>query len=142
MASLSTFVISHNRSVLTHHLMACVPAPYVLLVGSLQISVQSGYYDIACNNSNLINSITSHNYRLAIMILHQSSLVMLPINVTGRWYESTGLQILKEFNNLLCRGKHFLGLLIAGLVSLSDRHCHCYCFCYCSHTRSAHSSLC
>lgn len=52
------------------------------------------------------------------MILHQSSLVMLPISVTGPWYESTSLQILKEFNNLLCGGKHFLGLLIAGLVSL------------------------
>ena len=54
----------------------------------------------------------------SVMVLHQPSFVMLPVNVTGPWYCDRGLQVLKEINTALSRQKRFIGLLITGLVAL------------------------
>ncbi|KAK1346818.1 hypothetical protein QTO34_000678 [Cnephaeus nilssonii] len=89
-------------------LRACVQPPYVLVTGSVNITRL-----ILCCPMPLL-----HNLNEDILILKQPSFIMLPTNITGKWYHDAGLQVLQELHNRLSRQKHALGLIIFGIVTL------------------------
>lgn len=97
---------------------ACVPEPYALLIGQLNIQRDNstGMITLNCSSCVLSNCVNNTNEQVAI--LFQPSFVFLPVNLTGLWYEESGLAVLQQAQNQLIRGKRFIGLLIAGITAL------------------------
>lgn len=98
---------------------ACVPEPYALLIGPLNLSRSndSGVYSLNCTNCALANCVNAST-EYPVAILFQPSFVFLPVNLTEPWYEERSLELLDRVRNQLTRGKRFIGLLIAGITAL------------------------
>lgn len=97
---------------------ACVPPPYALLIGPLNTTQDGPYWQIQCNNCTLSNCVYNVSLNHQLMVLYQPTFVMIPVNVSGEWYNDRGLQVIKEATELLLRSKRFIGLLIAGIAAL------------------------
>lgn len=96
--------------------MACVPEPYVLLIGNFSISFSSPIYNTSCINCNITNCVTQGVD--SVVILKQPSFVMLPVNLTQPWYKEKSEAILNRIISELARSKRFIGMMIAGIVAL------------------------
>ncbi|XP_074243844.1 endogenous retrovirus group K member 25 Env polyprotein-like [Saimiri boliviensis] len=106
---------SHSQ----HYVQACVASPYALLYGHINISVSSGHYHISCPSCTLTNCIDSSIFPAhTILVVHQPPYVMLPVNVSGPWYDEYSLQILHDIRDLIVRPKRFLGILIASILTI------------------------
>lgn len=97
---------------------ACVPEPYALLVGSLNISRSGSWWTIACHNCTLSTCVYNISQDEQLLILYQPSFVMIPVKVSGKWYNDRGLQVIRQVTEIMLRGKRFIGLLIAGIATL------------------------
>lgn len=72
-------------------------------------------FNISCNDCTLSNCVNS-TYS-SFLIVKQPSFVFVPVNVSGSWYEDTGLAVLYEAEkHLLVRGKRFVAMLVAGIA--------------------------
>ncbi|XP_059534648.1 endogenous retrovirus group K member 113 Env polyprotein-like [Myotis daubentonii] len=118
MAALGSISLHHDNLTVITGLTACVPPPYRLLIGIIDIVLKDNLYTISCTHCNLSNCVSRYNFDYEVVVLHQPSFVMLPVNISGPWYRDTGSQVLRELNELLSRPKRFIGMLIAGLVAL------------------------
>ncbi|XP_064225209.1 endogenous retrovirus group K member 9 Env polyprotein-like [Aotus nancymaae] len=102
-----------------HYVKACVAAPYALLYGSINITFTSGQYFISCSSCTLTNCLDSSVFPTpTILVVHQPPYVMLPVNISGPWYEEHSLQILHQMRDLLLRPKRFIGLLVTGILAI------------------------
>lgn len=100
-------------------IQACVPVPYAILLGKLTIEYVNDTWSIECERCQLTNCLYKMpEFATQMMLLHQPSFVMLPVNVSHPWYNDRGLQTVKLATELLLRGKRFIGLLIAGVIAL------------------------
>ncbi|XP_032981875.1 endogenous retrovirus group K member 7 Env polyprotein-like [Rhinolophus ferrumequinum] len=97
---------------------ACVPSPYALLIGNIDIQFEGNHFHVFCNNCTLANCASWVPSGTQIMVLKQPPFVMLPVNISEPWYAERSLQIFKEIEHALSRQKRFIGLLIAGIVAL------------------------
>uniref|UniRef100_A0A8I3WNB2 Retroviral envelope protein GP41-like domain-containing protein n=1 Tax=Callithrix jacchus TaxID=9483 RepID=A0A8I3WNB2_CALJA len=101
------------------YVQACVASPYAILYGNISISEISGHYSITCPDCVLTNCIDSTVFPTPVfMIVHQHSYVMLPVNISGPWYDDRGLQVLQQVMDLMVHPKRFLGLLIASIIAI------------------------
>ena len=53
-----------------------------------------------------------------MLIVRQPPCVMVPVNITGDWYDNQGLRALQLLNNQLTRTKRFVAALILGITAL------------------------
>lgn len=98
-------------------LPACVPDPFAFVGGNLSIMYINDAFNISCNDCTLSNCVNS-TYS-SFLIVKQPSFVFVPVNVSGSWYEDTGLAVLHEAEkHLLVRGKRFVGMLVAGIAAV------------------------
>lgn len=102
----------------TVNVSACVPSPYALLIGNINVYFVGDQFNVSCNNCILTNCISWVPLGTQVMILKQPSFIMLPVNISGPWYAERSLQVLKEIEYALSRQKRFVGLLIAGIMAL------------------------
>lgn len=100
------------------HVSACVPEPYALLVGKINVTFSGNSYNMNCLQYNLTNCISSLAARTQVAVVHQPSFVMIPVNISRTWYSDKGLQVWKEIEGDLTRPKRFIGLVIAGITAL------------------------
>lgn len=108
-------------------LRACVPRPFLLVVGSGTINSTSlsgkHFYNIWCNNCVLTNCwlvtlpLPSTSPTI-VFVTMQPPYMLLPVEVEGPWYANYGYQFALEMQLQLKRIKRFLGLLIAGIAAL------------------------
>ncbi|XP_012922065.1 endogenous retrovirus group K member 25 Env polyprotein-like [Heterocephalus glaber] len=99
------------------NITACVPQPYLLLLGGFEIDYENGtrQFNVTCDNCTLSNCV-KFGYQ-NVLIIHQPSFVMLPVNLSEPWYAERGLQILESLNGLLKREKRVAGMIVAGIVT-------------------------
>ena len=101
------------------YIQACVSLPFVLLVGDVQIKFQKEMFNVNCKNCYLQNCVDSSILKgEAVMIVHQPSFVMLPVNVTQSHAEYETALILQTIEKALIRRKRVIGLIIAGIAAL------------------------
>ncbi|XP_074195539.1 endogenous retrovirus group K member 113 Env polyprotein-like [Rhinolophus sinicus] len=92
----------------TVNISACVPSPYALLIGNVNVHFIENQFSVSCSNCSLANCISWVPLGTHVMILKQPSFVMLPVNISGPWYAERSLQVFKEIEYALSR---FIGLL-------------------------------
>ncbi|XP_064221661.1 endogenous retrovirus group K member 19 Env polyprotein-like [Aotus nancymaae] len=102
-----------------HYVKACVAAPYALFYGSINITYASGQYFISCSSCTLTNCLDSSAFPTpTILVVHQPPYVMLPVNISGPWYDECSLQILHQIRDLVIHPKRFIGLLVTGILAI------------------------
>uniref|UniRef100_A0A8I3W061 Retroviral envelope protein GP41-like domain-containing protein n=1 Tax=Callithrix jacchus TaxID=9483 RepID=A0A8I3W061_CALJA len=108
------------KPVQTFSISSCVAAPYALLLGPVSFQVQNGHYTISCINCILTNCIDASMFPVdTILVVHQLPYVMLPVNISGPWYDEHSYSLFYKTQSLFLRcQKHFLGMLIAGIVAI------------------------
>nr|XP_035141817.1 endogenous retrovirus group K member 13-1 Env polyprotein-like [Callithrix jacchus]XP_035141819.1 endogenous retrovirus group K member 13-1 Env polyprotein-like [Callithrix jacchus] len=108
------------KPVQTFSIRSCVAAPYVFLLGKVSFHVQNGYYTISCLDCKLTNCIDASMFPVdTILIVHQPPYVMLPVNISGPWYDEHSYSPFYKTQSLFIRRqKCFLGMLIAGIVAI------------------------
>lgn len=87
-------------------------------MGNVTITAYDSVYNVSCERCNLTNCITSVEEGTKVVVLYQPAFVMIPVNITGPWYDEKSLQVWKEVNIALACTKRFVGLLIAGITAL------------------------
>ncbi|KAL0588600.1 envelope glycoprotein [Plecturocebus cupreus] len=103
----------------TVYVQACVASPYALLYGDIKIAENNGHYSITCSACTLANCLDSTVFPTpVILIVHQPPYVMLPVSISGAWYDDRGLQVLQEMRDLMIRPKRFIGMLIASIIAI------------------------
>ncbi|KAL0586425.1 LOW QUALITY PROTEIN: envelope glycoprotein, partial [Plecturocebus cupreus] len=101
------------------YVQACVASPYALFCGDIKIAENNGHYSItyfACILTNCLDSTVFPTP--VILIVHQPPYVMLPVNISGPWYDEKALQVLNQMRDLMIRPKQFIGLLIASILAI------------------------
>ncbi|XP_054577310.1 endogenous retrovirus group K member 19 Env polyprotein-like [Eptesicus fuscus] len=98
--------------------IACVPEPYALLVGRINITFSGNRYQLQCVQCNLTNCVKNLEKGKQVAVVHQPSFVMVPVNLTGPWYSDKALQVWHEITGALSRPRRFTGLLVAGITAL------------------------
>nr|UKS89476.1 envelope protein [Bovine retrovirus CH15] len=98
-----------------YNLTACIPLPYLFLVGNFMYN--EGF--IQCNNCALYSCLNASIDAPAIMILQQRMHLWLPVKMEQPWASSPLdkiiIQVLKK---VLHRSKRFIGAVIATVLSL------------------------
>ncbi|KAL0588634.1 envelope glycoprotein [Plecturocebus cupreus] len=100
-AIIPSFVCARFRSTSypakqTVYVQACVASPYALLYGDIKIAENNGHYSITCSACTLTNCLDSTVFPPpVILIVHQPPYVMLPVNISGAWYDDRELQVLQ-----------------------------------------------
>ncbi|XP_074188343.1 endogenous retrovirus group K member 113 Env polyprotein-like [Rhinolophus sinicus] len=84
----------------TVNISACVPSPYALLIGNVNVHFIENQFSVSCSNCSLANCISWVPLGTHVMILKQPSFVMLPVNISGPWYAERSLQVLKKLSML------------------------------------------
>ncbi|KAL0615946.1 envelope glycoprotein [Plecturocebus cupreus] len=103
----------------TVYVQACVASPYALLYGDIKITENNGHYSITCSACTLTNCLDSTVFPTpVILIVHQPPYVMLPVNISGPWYDERALQLLNQMRDLMIRHKRFIGLLITSILAI------------------------
>ena len=97
---------------------ACVPHPYALLVGSVNIQPGLQNYDVTCNNCTLTNCIRGITNQTRVLVLRQPAFVMVPVKINGSWYDERELELWREVEGALMRYHRGIGLKILGFVAL------------------------
>ena len=97
---------------------ACVPHPYALLVGSVNIQPGLQNYDVTCNNCTLTNCIRGITNQTRVLVLRQPAFVMVPVKINGSWYDERGLELWREVEGALMHYHKRIGLIILGFVAL------------------------
>lgn len=105
--------MTFNGSTTSHSLVACVAPPYILLSGPVVITLEEHGYSLESLHCNLTNCLSKYN-RYMVVVLQQPSFVMLPVNLSGPWYEDAGVQTLMEVKKQL-GDQRVIGIIIAGL---------------------------
>ena len=96
----------------------CVPHPYALLVGSVNIQPGLQNYDVTYNNCTLTNYIRKITNQTRVLVLRQPAFVMVPIKINGSWYDKRGLELWRKVEGALMRYHKRIGLIILGFVAL------------------------
>lgn len=107
----------------TYIVKSCIQSPYAFLLAyyyaDVVITVENDLYKVKCYNCTLTNCLTKDNGNIKIMlIVRQPPYVMIPVNITGDWYDNQGTRILQLLNNQLFRPKRFVAALILGITAL------------------------
>nr|ABV71132.1 envelope glycoprotein [Ovis aries] len=97
---------------------ACVPYPFVLIQGHVEITLSLNIYHLNCSNCILTNCIRGVAKGEQVIIVKQPAFVMLPVEITEEWYDETALELLQRINTALSRNKRSVSLIILGIVSL------------------------
>ncbi|XP_061000121.1 endogenous retrovirus group K member 6 Env polyprotein-like [Dama dama] len=97
---------------------ACVPYPFMILVGSVTLSKNAGLYHVHCFNCTLTNCIRGMENNSGALIVKQPPFVMMPVNLTEPWYEESGLELWNKVRTALARPRRGIGLIILGVVTL------------------------
>ncbi|XP_025143378.1 endogenous retrovirus group K member 13-1 Env polyprotein-like [Bubalus bubalis] len=96
---------------------ACVPHPYVLLVGSVKIQPGLQNYNVTCNNCTLTNCVRGITNQTRVLVLRQPASVMVPVKINGSWYDERGLELWRV-EGALMHYRRGIGLIILGFVAL------------------------
>ncbi|KAL0611964.1 envelope glycoprotein, partial [Plecturocebus cupreus] len=103
----------------TVYVQACVASHYALLYGDIKIAENNEHYSITCSACTLTNCLDSTVFPTpVILIVHQPPYVMLPVNISGPWYNERALQVLNQMRDLMIRPKQFIGLLITSILAI------------------------
>ena len=102
------------------NITACVTPPHVLIVGKINVTMRGRNFNVTCYNCILTNCISFVLEGTIVMVFHQPSFVMLPVNTSGPWYADRGLQVLEKIIKALSRQKRVIGLIIAGITACID----------------------
>lgn len=102
----------------TVNVTACVPDPYALLIGKVNISHRNSTFNVTCTNCQLTNCIANIPWGEQVVVLHQPAFVMLPVDLSEPWYDDHSVQVWRELTSALSRPRRFVGLLIAGIMAL------------------------
>ena len=97
---------------------ACVPHPYALLVGSINIQSRLRNYNITCNNCTLTNCLRKITNQTGVLVLRQPAFVMIPVKINGSWYDEKTLELWKKVEGALMCYRRGIGLIILGFVAL------------------------
>lgn len=101
------------------YIQSCVASPYAILLGNVSFSENNGHYLISCINCTLTNCIDSSMFPTStILIVHQPPYVLLPVNISGNWYDERALQIFHKVHELLLRPKRFIGIFITSIIAI------------------------
>lgn len=74
---------------------ACVRPPHVLLIGNVTIHVlDNSQFNVSCINCKLSSCVTWLPRKQRVMVLHQPSLVMLPVHMSEEWDSHKGYQVI------------------------------------------------
>ncbi|KAL0611424.1 Gag-Pro polyprotein [Plecturocebus cupreus] len=104
-----TFVRAGSRSISyptrhTIYTQSCVASPYAIIAGNVSITRASGSYSIYCENCILTNCIDSSLFPVhTLLLVHQPPYVMLPVNVSGPWYDEKALLVFQQVRDLMIR---------------------------------------
>lgn len=88
---------------------------WLLLMYYLQVIEEHGYA-LKCLHCNLI--VCLNTIGIQWLSFNNHFFVMLPVNLSGPWYEDAGVQILMEIDRQLSRDQRVIGMIIADLVTL------------------------
>nr|CAA77120.1 env protein [Jaagsiekte sheep retrovirus] len=97
---------------------ACVPYPFMLIQGHMEITLSLNIYHLNCSNCILTNCIRGVAKGEQVIIVKQPAFVMLPVEIAEAWYDETALELLQRINTALSAPKRGLSLIILGIVSL------------------------
>ena len=97
---------------------ACVPYPFMLIQGHIEITLSLNIYHLNCSNCILTNCIRGVAKGEQVIIVKQPAFVMLPVKITEEWYDETALELLQRINTALSRKERSVSLIILGIVSL------------------------
>uniref|UniRef100_A0A8C6CPF8 Retroviral envelope protein GP41-like domain-containing protein n=1 Tax=Moschus moschiferus TaxID=68415 RepID=A0A8C6CPF8_MOSMO len=97
---------------------ACVPHPFMLVIGAVNITKNQSMYSVACKNCILSNCVRGISKGTGVLVVRQPPFVMLPVNVTEAWYDEAGLEFWKRVEIALTRHRLGLGLVVFGITSL------------------------
>ncbi|KAL0619328.1 hypothetical protein AAY473_012009 [Plecturocebus cupreus] len=104
------------------YVQACVASPYAFLYGDIKIAENNEHYSITCSACTLTNCLDSTVFPTpVILIVHQPPYVMLPVNISGPWYDEKVLQVFNQIRDLMIRPKRFIGLLIASILTIRTK---------------------
>ncbi|XP_061005612.1 uncharacterized protein LOC133061648 isoform X1 [Dama dama] len=109
---------------------ACVPYPFMIIAGSVNLTKNNSQYYIHCFNCTLTSCIRGIRNNSGVLIVKQPPFVMLPVNLTEPWYEESGLELWERVRTALARPRRGIGLIILGVVTLNNFDCFC-CYCFC-----------
>ena len=97
---------------------ACVPHPYALLVGSVNVQPGLRNYNVTCNNCTLTNCVRGITNQTRVLVLRQPAFVMIPVKINASWYDEKGLELWREVEGALMCYRRGIGLIILGFVAL------------------------
>ncbi|XFF83364.1 hypothetical protein AB1E18_009583 [Capra hircus] len=97
---------------------ACVPHPFMLIQGHVEITLSLNIYHLNCSNCILTNCIRGVAKGEQVIIVKQPAFVMLPVEITEAWYDETALKLLQRINTALSRTERSVSLIVLGIVSL------------------------
>ncbi|KAF4023394.1 hypothetical protein G4228_015002 [Cervus hanglu yarkandensis] len=97
---------------------ACVPYPFMIIAGSVNLTKNNSQYYIHCFNCTLTNCIRGIRNNSGVLIVKQPPFVKLPVNLTEPWYEEPGLELWNKVRTALARPRRGIGLIILGVVTL------------------------
>lgn len=117
-AAMGPVTLTHGNQSETRTLMVCLSSTFAFLIGYINVHHSDGTYHVNCFNCTLANCLYEEHVGEAVVILQQPSFAMVPVNVSGPWYDHPSIRALEELNYLLTRPKRFIGLLIAGIAAL------------------------
>ncbi|XP_036079189.1 endogenous retrovirus group K member 7 Env polyprotein-like [Rousettus aegyptiacus] len=100
------------------NITACVTPPHVLMIGGINVTMRGRNFYVTCYDCIFTNCISFVLKGTTVMVFHQLSFVMLPVNTSGPWCANRGLQVLEEIYKALSRQKRVIGLIIAGITAL------------------------
>ncbi|KAL0623392.1 envelope glycoprotein [Plecturocebus cupreus] len=75
-------------------LMACVPSPYVIITGEVNVTPHGGEFYVSCITCNLTPCVSTYNKGQSLLVLKQPVYVMIPVNLTEEWCEDGTLGLL------------------------------------------------
>ncbi|XP_040091533.1 uncharacterized protein LOC120859516 [Oryx dammah] len=107
-----------NIGIAHRYPQACVPFPFMLLMGSVYINQTHNVYHINCSDCVLTNCIRGVSMGKQVLVVKQPAFIMTPVKITETWYEESALELLQRINSALSRPKREIGLIILGIVSL------------------------
>lgn len=96
----------------------CVPLPWGLLMGQVKINKTEDGWNVSCNNCTISNCVIGINNNTQLLTVRQPAFVMIPVTISGPWYDDTGVQMWEELENAMSREKRIVGLAIAGIAAL------------------------
>ena len=122
-AALRSVILYRPFSNATFLVKACIQSPYAFLLAYYYTDVAVNYigtvYNVQCFNCTTTNCITRDNGNYKVMLLvRQPPYIMIPVNVTGSWYNDQSIRALQLLNNKLIRSKRFIAALILGTTAL------------------------